>query len=75
MRSQIRLVLLMACKDRKSKGAPVFTGQHHQQPAPADAATETFGALPFASMISIFQSGELMKYSPVGLDNLLQTES
>jgi hypothetical protein len=37
------------------------------------AATRTFGALPFASMILVLQSGELRKHSPVRLDDLLQT--
>jgi len=43
------------------------------QPAPACAAIKTFGALPFASMIPTFQSGELRKHSPVGLNDLLHT--
>jgi hypothetical protein len=37
------------------------------------AAARTFGALPFASMILVLQSGELRKHSPVRLDDLLQT--
>lgn len=37
------------------------------------AAIETFGALPFASMIPIFQSTELRKHPVVDLDDLLQT--
>jgi hypothetical protein len=36
-------------------------------------AIRTFGALPFASMILTFQSGELRKHSPVGLGDLLPT--
>jgi hypothetical protein len=44
------------------------------QPAPADAAVGTFGALPFASMIPSFQSPGLRKHPGVGLDDLLQTE-
>jgi len=38
------------------------------------AAIRTFGALPFASMIRTFQSGELRKHSPVGLVDLFVTE-
>ncbi|WP_292257128.1 hypothetical protein, partial [Marinospirillum sp.] len=37
-------------------------------------ADRTFGALPFASMILPFQSGELRKHSPVGLNDLLLTQ-
>jgi hypothetical protein len=34
---------------------------------------ETFGALPFTSMISTFQGPELRKHSGVGLIDLLPT--
>ncbi len=44
------------------------------EPAPACAAIRTFGALPFASMIRTFRSGELRKHSPVGLADLSVTE-
>ncbi|MBW9248184.1 MAG: hypothetical protein GJU72_03655 [Acidithiobacillus ferriphilus] len=40
---------------------------------PFQGATETFGALPFASMISALQGGGLRKHPPVRLDDLLQT--
>jgi hypothetical protein len=36
-------------------------------------AAETFGALPFASMIPTFQGPGLRKHPGVGLDDLLQT--
>jgi len=36
-------------------------------------ATETFGALPFASVIPVFQSPGLRKHPGVGLDDLLLT--
>jgi len=36
-------------------------------------AVETFGALPFASMIPTFQGPGLRKHPGVGLDDLLQT--
>jgi hypothetical protein len=39
------------------------------------AAAGTFGALPFASMISALQSGELRKHSPVRLNDLSQTSA
>jgi hypothetical protein len=38
------------------------------------AAVETFGVLPFASVIPTLQSSELRKHSPVRLNDLLQTE-
>jgi hypothetical protein len=37
------------------------------------AATETFGALPFACMIPVFQSSELRQHSLVGINDLLPT--
>ncbi|MBK1649148.1 hypothetical protein CKO36_11155 [Rhabdochromatium marinum] len=38
------------------------------------AAIKTFGALPFARMILIFQSPGLRKHPGVGLNDLLQTQ-
>jgi hypothetical protein len=37
------------------------------------AAIRTFGALPFASMILIFQSAGLRKHPAVGINDLFQT--
>jgi hypothetical protein len=37
------------------------------------AAIETFGALPFASLIPTFQSGGLRKHPPVSLSDPLHT--